>query len=83
MSSLGFASSPKRCPIFNNKSVSNVAPITVAQDRQAAGMPSKNRVPRVRIMWISGSNNDQLGDTQAVIESQLMVMSVMHTKDTE
>jgi hypothetical protein len=34
-------------------------------------------------MWISGSNNDQLGDTQAVIESQLMVMSVMHTKDTE
>ena len=25
-------------------------------------------------MWISGSNNDQLGDTQAVIESQLMVI---------
>lgn len=28
----------------------------------------------VKILWISGSNIDQVGDTQAVIESQLMVI---------
>ena len=31
----------------------------------------KNKIGLVRIMRISGSNNDQLGDTQAILEAQL------------
>jgi hypothetical protein len=34
------------------------------------GAKRRGRPSFVKIMWISGSNNDQLGDTQAVLEAQ-------------
>lgn len=43
---LALASSPSNRPSFSSSSVSHVAPRPVAQGRQAAGTPLKNRVPR-------------------------------------